>query len=153
MDTIGQPYDLLTPVQQEILQFWIAHAVMPAQKLYRRDSSEGLCALFEALGFPIALDAFRAAMLVAGYTPVWNAPPSRDCAYHLRQAMRAGQSVSKWHHQTKLGYIEAFAYTWYWSTHALEQYSILLDKLGVSTQSERDLIQRLLAVKYGQWGG
>jgi len=143
-------YDLLTPVQQDILQFWIVHAVMPAQKLHRRHFSQGLCALFEALGFLVELDAFRGAMLVAGYAPVWNPPPGRDCAYHLRQAMRPGQSVSKWHHQTKLGYIQAFAYTWYWPTNALEHYSTLLDTLGASTQCERDLIQRLLAVKYGQ---
>jgi hypothetical protein len=137
-------------MQQEIVQFWIVHAFLPAQQLHRSQLSQGLRAHFEAAGFPIELDAFREAMQIAGYAPVWNPPPSRDCAYPLRQAMRAGQSVSKWHHQTRLMYVHAFAYTWYWPTQALEHYSTLLATLGVSTEDERDLIQRLLKVKYGQ---
>jgi hypothetical protein len=143
-------YQLLTPLEQEALQFWIAYAVAPTKQADSRDYSKALRWHFDKFGFPVAIEAFQGAMLMAGYIPVWNNPRSGNCTYRLRHAMRHGQSESKWRNRTQLAYVQALDYTWYWPTDALEQYSTLLDKLGESTKRARERIQLLVAVKFGQ---
>jgi hypothetical protein len=150
-DLVGlEQYDRLSVAEQDLLQFWIANAVAPAKQIHNRNNSKGLALRFNEFGLPVSREAFRGAMLLAGYTAVWNGPTARECDYYLRQAMRPGQSDSKWHHRTELDYVAAFAYSWYWTTDALLHYDTLLEKLGESTAVVRKCLGLLLVIQQGQ---
>lgn len=145
-----EQYDRLSAAEQAVVQFWIANALAPAKSIHKRSSSKGLAWFFDHFGCKVSHEAFRGAMMVAGYTPVWKTPTARGCDYYLRQAMPRGQSASKWRHRTELDYVVAFAYTWYWTTDALLHYYRLLAQLGESTTELLQHILLLLKIQQGQ---
>src|SRR5947209_7161206 len=64
-------YDTLTQEEREALQYWIAHAIQPAQKADERHSSYGLKHEYEReTKLYVSHAQCKGAMLVAGYLPI-----------------------------------------------------------------------------------
>ncbi len=63
-------YDTLSEEEKEALQYWIEHAIQPAQKADERHSSYGLKHDYEReTKLYVSHAQFKGAMLVAGYQP------------------------------------------------------------------------------------
>ncbi|GAC1342144.1 MAG: hypothetical protein NVSMB27_00610 [Ktedonobacteraceae bacterium] len=64
-------YDALSQEERETLQYWIEHAIQPAQKADERHSSYGLKHEYEReTNVYVSHAQFKGAMLVAGYQPI-----------------------------------------------------------------------------------
>jgi DNA replication protein DnaC len=64
-------YDALSQEGREALQYWIEHAIQPAQKADERHSSYGLKHEYEReTKVYVSHAQFKGAMLVAGYLPI-----------------------------------------------------------------------------------
>jgi hypothetical protein len=63
-------YDALSQEEREALQYWIEHAIQPAQKADERHSSYGLKHEYEReTKVFVSHSQFKGAMLIAGYLP------------------------------------------------------------------------------------
>jgi hypothetical protein len=63
-------YDALSQEEREALQYWIEHAIQPAQKADERHSSYGLKHEYEReTKLYVSHAQFKGAMLLAGYLP------------------------------------------------------------------------------------
>ncbi len=121
-------YDALSQEERETLQYWIEHAIQPAQKADERHSSYGLKHEYEReTKVYVSHAQFKGAMLVAGYLPT-------------------EKSEQNWHFKIKPTYDEkSFSYNF-----ASQNKRLRLPAYRSTPQDEQDqqlhaLVQKVLA--------